>query len=174
MTKRKDAEALTVDKGRVTTEEVVEWVALQVQGQSLDAISKAVGRNRKTVTKHLAGREAVALRKQFTEETAARIKARLLALSDRAVRSWEAQLDLADEGKRANHQVAKDLLTHAGAVDIAVPAKEKETQILIQIGCGSPDEIEFIEVPDDRADVGLPKTIVYTPDDEPVEDVRDE
>ncbi len=45
---------------------------------------------------------------------------------------------------------------------------------MIQIGCGSPDELEWVEVPDERADVGLPKTIAYTPDDEPVENVSDE
>ena len=98
----------------------------------------------------------------------------MIAGTKRAVDSWAQQLALADDAKRANHQPAKDWLTHAGVVGIPSPKKDTTPEIVIEFGCGSADEIEFIEAPVDRADVGLPKTIAYTPDDEPVENVRDE
>jgi hypothetical protein len=93
---------------------------------------------------------------------------RLRANAGRAVDSWIRQLELADEGKRANHLPAKDLLTHTGVLDVPSPKKNEKPQITIRIG-GSTDDIVFDTV---EAEEPLPaelpaRVIPDLPDDDP-------
>jgi len=138
-------QSLTVSRKPVERQEIAEWVQTQFQGKSYRTIAKEFGRDKDTVRKHLQGPEAKKLREEIGSEIDNRVKMRMRGLADRAVDSWAKQLDLADEGQRANHLPAKDLLTHSGAVDIAVPRQERGTQILIQIGGGAPQDIEAVE-----------------------------
>ena len=86
--------------------------------------------------------------------------------------SWAQQLELADDARRANHQPARDWLTHAGVTSIPSPKKDATPEITIEFGCSSHDEIEIVEVEEPPA---LPRTIRLSPEDTPpVENVSDE
>ena len=89
--------------------------------------------------------DAIAFRKTVVEEEQARAKHELAMLSRRAVKSWKKQLELADQGKKAQHLPAKELLTHAGAVEVAAPNTDRRTQVLIQIGSEAAEDVKVIE-----------------------------
>ena len=69
-------------------------------------------------------------------------------LAERAAESWVRQLELADDGLRANHLPAKDLLTRTGVIDVAAPKKDTAHQITVQIGGLTLDDLEVEEPPE--------------------------
>ena len=101
-----------------------------------------------------AGRQR---RDELAEAFAETTRRRLLAHADRAIDSWLRQLELADEGRRSNHQPAWDLLTHAGVLDIPTPNKHPEPQLLIQIGTVTDADMKIIEIEGDES-TALPPT----------------
>ena len=178
MAKRQQKQQVPPGRRPVGYTDLVDWVGLQVQGKSLREIAKKVGRDKDTVNRTLKKPEAVALRKELVAAVREDMSARLTSLSAKAVRSWERQMDLADQGHRANHLVAKDILTIARMVDIPVARKAGPPDVVIEIG-GNRDELEMIEAEPPALPLGAPQTIRlspedFPPDDEPVEDVRDE
>ncbi len=156
--------------------QIIELASL---GNTHNEIAKQLGRSQHTVRGVLRTPEARQHREQLRKAVAEEARRRMIAGAGRAVDSWAQQLELADDAQRANHLPAKDWLTHAGVVGIPSPKKDATPEIVIEFGCVNRDEITFAEAPDERADLGLPKTIRLSPedlptDDEPVEDVRDE
>ena len=179
MAQRQQKQQVPSRRRSVGYAEMAYWVELQVQGKSLREIARKVGRDKDTVNRTLKKPEAVELRKELVAAVRENMSARLTSLSAKAVASWEKQMDLADQGRKANHLVAKDLLTIARMVDIPTAKKDATPEIVIEFGCVNRDEFTFVEAPDERADLCLPKTIRLSPedlppDDEPVEDGRDE
>ena len=157
-------------------EQIIQLASL---GKTHAEIAKQLGRSQHTVRGVLRTPEARQHREELRQAMAEEVRRRMIAGANRAVDSWAEQLKLADDAKRANHMPAKDWLTHAGVVGIPSPKKDTTPEIVIEFGCANRDEITFTEAPDERADLGLPKTIRLSPedlppDDEPVEDVRDE
>ena len=83
-----------------------------VEGKKQSDIAEQFGRSVHTIRTVLRsdyGRRRTEEQLNEFRDAAAR---RLRANAGRAVDSWIRQLELADEGKRANHLPAKDLLTH--------------------------------------------------------------
>lgn len=118
------------------------WQLAFAEGMSQREIARTIGRSRISVRRAIHCLAGVNRRDEIQKEIRERTRTKLVAMADRAVKSWGKQLDLADEGLRANHLPAKDLLTHAGMVDIAVPRTNQGTQILIQIGSDAPVEVQ--------------------------------
>ena len=157
-------------------EQIIELASL---GKTHSEIAKQLGRSQHTIRGVLRTPEARQHREKLRQAMAEAVRCRMIAGAERAVDSWAQQLELANDAQRANHLPAKDWLTHAGVVGIPSPKKDATPEVVIEFGCCSHDEIEFIEAPVDRADVGLPKTIRLSPedlppDDEPVEDAPDD
>jgi hypothetical protein len=137
---------------RVSQAEVENWcVQAYGEGKSIRKISEEARRDFLTVSRHLNKPESLKREKEIHDMIAKEARGYLARNVRRAAQSWVKQLDLVDEGKRGNHLPARDLLTHTGVVDIAVPNQDRGTQILIQIGGGS-------------ADTFTPETIDVTPD----------
>ena len=75
-------------------------------------------------------------------------RGKLARAAERAAESWIRQLELANDGLRANHLPAKDLLTHTGIIDVAAPKKDTADQITVQIGGLTLDDLEVEEPPE--------------------------
>ncbi len=144
-------------------EQIIELASL---GKTHSEIAKQLGRSQHTIRGVLRTPEARQHREKLRQAMAEAVRCRMIAGAERAVDSWAQQLELANDAQRANHLPAKDWLTHAGVVGIPSPKKDATPEVVIEFGCCSHDEIEFIEAPVDRADVGLPKTITYSPDED--------
>ena len=128
-------------------------------GKTHNEIAKQLGRSQHTVRGLLRTPEAKQQREQLRQAMAEEVRRRMTAGAGRAVDSWAQQLELANDAQRANHLPAKDWLTHAGVMSIPTAKKDKEPMIVIEFGCVNRDQITFAEAPDERADLGLPKTI---------------
>ena len=159
MAKRQQKQQVPPGRRPVGYTDLVRWVGLQVQGKSLRQIAKEVGRDKDTVNRTLKKPEAVELRRELVTAVREHVSDRLVSLSAKAVASWERQMDLANQGHRANHLVAKDLLIAARVVDIPIAKKAGPPDVVIEFRCVTREEITFAEAPDERADLGPPKTI---------------
>ena len=172
MAKRQQKQQVPPSRRPVGYTDLVDWVGLQVQGKSLRQIAKKVGRDKDTINRTLKKPEAVEFRRELVAAVREDMSARLISLSPRAVESWLRQIELANEGKRANHQPAKDLLTLARVVDIPTAKKAGPPDVVIEFGGMKEGEIEFGEAKEPPA---LPRTTYLSPEDlPPAEDVSDE
>jgi len=136
------------DYNRVLPKEIERWYEQAfVEGLSIQKIADQSGRQWITVKRHLGKPEALAREKEIKTTIAKEARDKLHRATIRAADSWIKQLELADQGQRANHLPAKDLLTHTGVVDVAVPNQDKGTQILIQIGLDK-SKVRDVEIDD--------------------------
>lgn len=115
------------------------------EGHLIKDVAADYGVHRNTIGKHLVSDEGKKAKAEIERAMNTEVRGRLVKGARRAVESWLQQLELADSGQRANHQPAKDLLTHIGALDIPMPARERGTQILIQIGGGTITDVKAVE-----------------------------
>ena len=122
-----------------------EIIMAWVEGHKQSEIAEQIGRSVHTVRTVLRSEYGRQRTEEQLDEFRDAAVIRLRANAERAVDSWLRKLELADGEKRANHLPAKDLLTHAGVLDIPSPEKNEEPQITIQIG-GALDDIELIPV----------------------------
>lgn len=140
---------------RVKAPELEEWYHKAfAEGQTVTDISRSSGRAWETVYRHLNTRKAKDREKEIHEELFREARSELARGAGKAAKGWLKQIELANEGQRANHLPAKDLLTHSGAIDIAVPNQDKGTTINIHIG--TPETATFAPTED-------PPTIDVTP-----------
>ncbi len=116
-----------------------------VDGMTQTAVAEATGHQWRTVSRALNSPEGVEMRKELEEAHRAGARRILNRAAEKAAKSWVKQLELADEGKKAQHLPAMNLLTHIKAVEVAAPNTDNRTQILIKIGSDAPD-LEVIDV----------------------------
>ena len=115
------------------------------EGEMIKTMAEEYGVHRNTIYNHLTSEEGKKAKRDIERAMAAEARGILVKNARTAAQSWVEQLELANQGQRANHQPAKDLLTHIEALDIPVPTKERGTQILIQIGGGTISDVRAIE-----------------------------
>ena len=141
-----------------------EIIMASVEGKKQAEIAEEFGRSVHTIRTVLRSEHGRRRTEELPDEFRDAAVRKLRAMAERAVDSWIRQLDLADEGKRANHLPAKDLLTHTGVLDIPSPKKDEKPQITIQIG-GSTDDIVFDTVEAEETDeperARLPARVIH-------------
>jgi len=107
-----------------------------VRGVSIASTAETVGRDWRTVNRVVNSPQGIERLKEIEEIHRTNAKRVLTRAATKAAESWEKQLELANQGKKAQHLPAKELLTHIKALEVAAPNQDKGTQILIQIGSG--------------------------------------
>ena len=115
-------------------------------GKSITQLAEEFDRDRNTIARVLKTPEALKRKDEILEAIGQAARAKLARAPVRAADSWVKQLELVDDGQRGNHLPAKDLLTHTGVIDIPRPNVEQSTEIIIQIGGGSNEDIVPITV----------------------------
>ena len=161
MAKRQQKQQVPPGRRPVGYTDLVRWVGLQVQGKTIREIAKKVGRDKDTVNRTLKKAEAVQLRKELVAAVREDMSTRLISLNAKAVASWEKQMDLADQGHRANHLVAKDILTLARTVDIPIAKKAGPPDVVIEVAQNKPSAVS-----------AGPQVIRLSPEDLPVDEAE--
>jgi DNA-binding NarL/FixJ family response regulator len=123
-------------------EKIQIWEEYFGLGKTQIQIAKTLGCHLNTVKHHIHSKEGREMEKKIQERMGRAARGRLARAAEEAADSWIQQLENANTGARAQHLPARDLLTHIGAIDIAVPNTAKGTQILIQIGSGTPSDVQ--------------------------------
>ena len=137
-----------------------------VEGKTQAEIAEDVGRSPHTIRTVLRSDYGRQRQEELLNEVKHAAVTRLRRNAVRAVDSWIRQMELADEGKRANHLPARGLLTHAGVLDVPSPKKDDKPQVTIHVG-GSDIEPVVIdaETIDDADSVAVLPAAVLPDDD---------
>ena len=140
------------------------YLAAFAEGRSIQEMATDFKRDRNTLGRLLKTPEAVQRRKEILDAITQAARGKLARAAKRAAESWIRQLELADEGLRANHAPAKDLLTHTGVLDVAAPKKDTADHITIQIGGGS--DADFVPVEAQETDPAPQQISAMPPGDD--------
>ena len=124
------------------------YLAAFAEGRSIQEMAADFKRDRNTLARLLKTPEALQRKKEILDAITQAARGKLARAAERAAESWIRQLELADEGLRANHAPAKDLLTHTGVLDVAAPKRDTADHIVIQIGGLSTDDFVPDEAPE--------------------------
>lgn len=141
------------------------YLAAFAEGRSIQEMAADFKRDRNTLARLLKTPEAAQRKKEILDAITQAARGKLARAAKRAAESWVRQLELADEGLRANHLPARDLLTHTGVLDVASPRKETADHITIQIGGVSSADIVPTEVPE-PAPSTAPRQVTIDPVDD--------
>ena len=146
-------------------------IVASIEGQSQPEIAEKFGRSAHTVRAVLRSEAGQKRKAELVQDIARAARATLRRAVGRAAKSWIKQLELADEGQRANHAPAKDLLTHVGVIGVPAPKKKAADEIVIQIGGVSTDDFVPTEVPEPQP-ASTPRQLTIGPEDDDAASVK--
>ena len=121
--------ARTASLARTSLDTILAVLQAHDDGQSVHAIGQALSLDRRTI--------GAIIRQYRDRVTSARQLLNQSAVA--AVHAWNTAIPIA--AARGNHQPAKDLLAHVGAVDNpwGRPAQSGSTNVAVQVVIGTPD-----------------------------------
>ena len=147
-------------------------IVASIKGKSQPEIAEKFGRSAHTVRAILRSEAGQKRTAELVQDIARAAQAILCRSVGLAAKSWIKQLELADEGQRANHAPAKDLLTHVGVIGVPAPKKKAADEIVIQTGGVSTDDFVPTAAPETQP-ASTPRQITIGPEDDdaaPVEE----
>ena len=134
-------------------EQIIE--ANVVEGKTHREIAQALGRSEHTIRGVLRTPAAKARKEEILKEIASTAREVLRRNAKMAAEKWVQIVEQSPDVERIkDYKAAKDLLTHAGVIDIPKPEKDAAPQFLIQIGGGEVRDIEW-----DEAEVNEPPAL---------------
>ena len=142
-----DARALPQRRRPVTEAEREQIVQLSViEGRTQAEIAEALDRSPHTVRAVQRSKAGKERREEVLKEIASTAKTVLRRNATMAAERWVQIVEQSPDVERIkDYKAAKDLLTHAGVIDIPKPEKDAAPQFLIQIGGGEVRDIEWDE-----------------------------
>ena len=120
--------------------------ASAVEGLTQPQIAERFDRSPHTIRGILRSPAGQRRKEEILKEIAEEAKTRLRRAAGHAANSWVQIVKDSPTAERIkDYKAARDLLTHAGVVDVPKPKQDKGTEIVLQIGTGSLDEAVPIE-----------------------------
>ena len=123
----------------MSAEEREAIIVASVEGKTQAEIALELQRSEHTVRTVLRSEYGQQRKDELLDAVRDAAVNRLRQSAVKAADSWIKQLELANDGQRANHLPAKELLTHTGVLDVAAPKKDDKPQITFHIGADLPD-----------------------------------